>query len=222
MAGATSSKTVTEPVAEAAAEAVAAAAGSAPAPHEEPLGAPAPVTAQMALHQAHPVDGRTLRTVCGMFVTGVTVITSGDGGHAEGTTVNSFTSVSLDPPLVLFCLHNESRLRTVVEQSRTFVVNFLQGQQESLARAFAGKGTAEIRDVTHHPSVTGVPVLSDALAFLSCRMVDAFDGGDHTIFVGQVVELGVPRRHQEPLVFFRGLLGALEEELRGVHPIIDG
>jgi flavin reductase (DIM6/NTAB) family NADH-FMN oxidoreductase RutF len=187
-----------------------------------PPGTPAAVTARMALHQAHPVDGRTLRTVCGMFVTGVTVITSGDGEHAEGTTVNSFTSVSLDPPLVLFCLHNESRLRTVVERSGMFVVNFLQGMQESVARAFAGKGTAEIGDVPHHSSVTGVPVLSDALAFLSCRTVDVFDGGDHTIFVGQVVELGVPRHHQEPLVFFRGWLGALEEELRGVHPIIDG
>ncbi|WP_308190714.1 flavin reductase family protein [Streptomyces sp. HPF1205] len=215
MAGATSSQAA--PGA-AAAEYGGAGAGSA----DVPPGTPAPVTDRMSLHQAHPVDGRSLRTVCGMFVTGVTVITSGDADHAEGTTVNSFTSVSLDPPLVLFCLHNESRLRAVVEGSRKFVVNFLQGQQEGLARAFAGKGTAEIRDVAHHPSVTGVPVLSDALAFLSCRLVDAFDGGDHTIFVGQVVELGVPRQHQEPLVFFRGWLGALEEELRGVHPIIDG
>ena len=212
MAGATSSRTV----------AAAAVSGSAAAPTGQPPAGPAPAAGLMSLHQAHPVDGRTLRTVAGMFVTGVTVITSGEEGNAEGTTVNSFTSVSLDPPLVLFCLHNDSRLRAVVEGCGKFVVNFLQGQQESLARAFAGKGTAEIRDVAHHPSVTGVPVLSDALAFLSCRTVDAFDGGDHTIFVGQVVELGVPRQHQEPLVFFRGWLGALEEELRGVHPIIDG
>ncbi|WP_433887698.1 flavin reductase family protein [Streptomyces sp. CA-111067] len=172
--------------------------------------------------EAAPVDGRTLRDVCGMFVTGVTVITSGEDGDAEGTTVNSFTSVSLDPPLVLFCLHKESRLRAVVDASRKFVVNFLQGQQEGLARAFAGKGTAEIRDVATHPSVTGVPVLSDALAFLSCRLVDEFDGGDHTVFIGEVVELGVPRQHQEPLVFFRGWLGALDEELRGVPSIVDG
>jgi flavin reductase (DIM6/NTAB) family NADH-FMN oxidoreductase RutF len=214
MAGATPSKTT-------AAEAAAAVGGAAPPPGEQPAAA-APVPGLMSLHQAHPVDGRSLRTVCGMFVTGVTVITSGEDGQAEGTTVNSFTSVSLDPPLVLFCLHNDSRLRAVVEDSQKFVVNFLQGQQEGLARAFAGKGTAEIRDVAHHPSVTGVPVLSDALAFLSCRLVATHDGGDHTIFVGQVVELGVPRQHQEPLVFFRGWLGALEEELRGVHPIIDG
>lgn len=214
MAGGTSSNAVV-------AQAAAGAAGVAAPPGARP-GAGAPAGGSMSLHQAHPVDGRTLRTVCGMFVTGVTVITSGEEGRAEGTTVNSFTSVSLDPPLVLFCLHKESRLRAVVQESGKFVVNFLQGQQESLARAFAGKNTAEIRDVANHPSVTGVPVLSDALAFLSCRTVEEFDGGDHTIFLGQVVELGVPRQHQEPLVFFRGWLGALEEELRGVHPIIDG
>ncbi|MFF6958454.1 flavin reductase [Streptomyces sp. NPDC008317] len=197
-------------------------AGDTVAPPEERVGEPAPLSRLMSLHQAHPVDGRSLRTVCGMFVTGVTVITSGEDGNAEGTTVNSFTSVSLDPPLVLFCLHNESRLRSVVRESGKFVVNFLQGQQEGVARAFAGKGTAEIHDVANHPSVTGVPVLSEALAFLSCHLVEEFDGGDHTIFLGRVVELGVPRQHQEPLVFFRGWLGALEEELRGVHPIIDG
>jgi 3-hydroxy-9,10-secoandrosta-1,3,5(10)-triene-9,17-dione monooxygenase reductase component len=197
-------------------------AGGTVAPPGEEAAGTAPAGGLMALHQAHPVDGRSLRTVCGMFVTGVTVITSGEAGNAEGTTVNSFTSVSLDPPLVLFCLHNESRLRAVVRESGKFVVNFLQGQQESIARAFAGKGTAEIHDVANHPSVTGVPVLSEALAFLSCHVADEFDGGDHTIFVGRVVELGVPRQHQEPLVFFRGWLGALQEELRGVHPIIDG
>ncbi|WP_079032069.1 flavin reductase family protein [Streptomyces specialis] len=175
-----------------------------------------------ALHRAKPVEGRTLRDVCGHFVTGVTVITAGQGKAAAGTTVNSFTSVSLDPPLVLFCLHNESRLRAVVEDGGAYVVNFLSGRQEKLARAFAGKSTAAITDCAHHASVTGVPVLSEALAFLSCRLVNAFHGGDHTIFVGEVVELGVPRDNQEPLIFFRGFLGALEEEPRGVHPIFDG
>jgi flavin reductase (DIM6/NTAB) family NADH-FMN oxidoreductase RutF len=175
-----------------------------------------------ALHQPEPVEGRLLRNVCGLFVTGVTVITSGAEGSSEGTTVNSFTSVSLDPPLVLFCLHKESRLRAVVEESGSFVVNFLSGPQEPLARAFAGRGTAAITDVKHHRSADGMPVLSDALAFLACRLVSEFDGGDHTIFLGQVVELGVPREHQEPLIFFRGSLGALEEEPRGVHPIFDG
>jgi flavin reductase (DIM6/NTAB) family NADH-FMN oxidoreductase RutF len=180
------------------------------------------VTSTPQLHEPQPVEGRLLRNVCGLFVTGVTVITTGEEGRSEGTTVNSFTSVSLDPPLVLFCLHKGSRLRAVVEESQAFTVNFLAGPQEPLARAFAGKGTAAVTDVPHHRSANGMPVLSDALAFLACRLVKQFDGGDHTIFMGQVVELGVPREHQEPLIFFRGSLGALEEEPRGAHPIFDG
>jgi 3-hydroxy-9,10-secoandrosta-1,3,5(10)-triene-9,17-dione monooxygenase reductase component len=176
----------------------------------------------MTLHQAQPIDGKMLRKVCGHFVTGVTVVTSGVDGRAMGTTVNSFTSVSLDPPLVLFCLHQESRLRAVLEESRLFVVNFLAGQQESLAWAFAGRETAVIEDVANHRSVGGTPILSDALAFLACRLVNEFEGGDHTIFLGEVIELGISRQNQEPLIFFRGSLGALAEEQRGIHPIWDG
>jgi len=174
------------------------------------------------LDQAQPIDGRMLRSVCGLFVTGVTVITSGTGSRAEGTTVNSFTSVSLDPPLVLFCLHKDSRLHEVLEESRMFVVNFLAGQQKPLARAFAGKSTAKLHGVAHYRSAGGVPILSDSLAFLACDVVDQFEGGDHTIFVGEVLELGTPRRNQDPLVFFRGSLGSLEDEPHAVHSIVDG
>ncbi len=168
------------------------------------------------------MDAKALRNVCGHFVTGVTVITSGSAARAAGTTVNSFTSVSLDPPLVLFCLHNDSRLRQIVETSGVYVVNFLSGRQKRLAWAFANQERAGLRDVAHRHVSTGVPVLSEALAFLSCRLVNTFEGGDHTIFLGEVVELGVPRRHQEPLIFFRGSLSALEEEQECCSPIFDG
>ncbi|SEK86445.1 flavin reductase family protein [Streptacidiphilus jiangxiensis] len=168
------------------------------------------------------VDGRTLRSVCGLFVTGVTVITSGAGDTATGTTVNSFTSVSLDPPLVLFCLHRDSRLRSVVEQSQAFAVNFLSSRQEQLALSFAGAQTADFGGVRHQGSATGVPVLSEALAYLSCRLVNEFDGGDHAIYLGEVVELGLPQRHHDPLIFFRGSLGALEDQTPPHHPIFDG
>ncbi|MBO0806752.1 MAG: flavin reductase [Actinobacteria bacterium] len=163
-----------------------------------------------------------LRNVCGLFVTGVTVITSGLDGRSDGTTVNSFTSVSLDPPLVLFCLHNQSRLRPMLAESGLFVVNFLAGRQERLARAFAGKQAAAFREVAHHHSVDGVPVLSDALAFLACAIVNEIEGGDHTIYVGEVREVGVPRHNAEPLIFFRGSLGALEHEPVTIPPIWDG
>lgn len=168
------------------------------------------------------MDSRTLRHVCGYFVTGVTVVTSGSAGGSAGTTVNSFTSVSLKPPLVLFCLHNESRLKAVVEDCGLYVVNFLAGRQKRLARTFADRRLASLRDVAHHHTSTGVPVLSEALAFLSCRLVNTFGGGDHTIFLGEVTELGVPRRHQEPLIFFRGFLSSLEDEHECCSPIFDG
>jgi 3-hydroxy-9,10-secoandrosta-1,3,5(10)-triene-9,17-dione monooxygenase reductase component len=172
---------------------------------------------------APSVEPGMLRHACGLFVTGVTVVTSGTGEEAAGTTVNSFTSVSLQPPLVLFCLHNDSRLRTVVERSGAYVVNFLAGGQGRLARAFAGRESAGIREVPHHHTDTGMPVLSEALAFLSCRLVSTLEGGDHTIFLGEVIRLGMQAQYRDPLIFFRGSLGALEDEdLRRGNPIFDG
>ncbi|MCB5169599.1 flavin reductase family protein [Streptomyces bambusae] len=162
-------------------------------------------------HEKHPIDARSLRRVCGLFTTGVTVITTGPEGRAEGTTVNSFTSVSLEPPLVLFCLHKQSRLHTALQESGGFTVNFLSGRQEKLARAFAGRqpnGFGE--DAPHHFGAGGLPVLTEALAYLTCRTVDVHEGGDHDIVVGEVVELGVPEQDREPLIFFDGSLGALE------------
>ncbi|MEU7580006.1 flavin reductase family protein [Streptomyces sp. NPDC041068] len=158
---------------------------------------------------AGAVEPGLLRGVCGLFVTGVTVITSGRGERAAGTTVNSFTSVSLEPPLVLFCLHRGSRLHAVVEETGAYTVNFLAARQEPLARAFAGKETARVADVPYGLSATGVPFLGGALAHAACRLVNSVDGGDHTIFVGEVVELGLPDQSPDPLVFFRGELGPL-------------
>ncbi|MCT4356192.1 flavin reductase family protein [Streptomyces sp. Je 1-79] len=163
-------------------------------------------------HETQPIDPRALRRVCGLFVTGVTVITTAADGHAEGTTVNSFTSVSLDPPLVLFCLHRQSRLRKVLVESGGFTVNFLAGRQEKLARAFAGRQPDGFQDVPCHDGQTGLPVLSEALAFLTCRTVDIHDGGDHDIIVGEVVELGVPEQGGDPLIFYAGALGTLDGE----------
>lgn len=185
-----------------------------PAPDIVPV--PAPVTAPPA------VEALALRTICSLFVTGVTVITSGVAGRSAGTTVNSFTSVSLEPPLVLFCLHRQSRLLEVARESERFVVNFLSGRQEQLARAFAGRKTAQLEDFAHRRTDDGMPVLDNALAYLSCRLVDEMDGGDHTILLGEVVGLGAAPRHTEPLVFFRGTMGMLEDELYFPHPIWDG
>jgi 3-hydroxy-9,10-secoandrosta-1,3,5(10)-triene-9,17-dione monooxygenase reductase component len=168
------------------------------------------------------VDPKMLRTVCGHFVTGVTVITTALRGEAAGATVNSFTSVSLDPPLVLFCLHRGSRFAALVHESGSFAVNFLAGGQERVAWAFAAKETARFHDLPHQESEAGGPILREALAYLCCRTVNEFDGGDHTIFVGEVVRLGVQRHQDEPLVFYRGAMKRLEQEFPAAYAIWDG
>ena len=155
-------------------------------------------------------------------MTGVTVVTTGTDVHAAGATVNSFTSVSLEPPLVLFCLHERSRLHETLASSGAFTVNFLADLQAGVARAFAGRDTATFRNVAHHRAALGVPVLSEALAFMVCRIVDRFVGGDHVIILGEVVELGEPLRHREPLIFFQGAFGALERDARAHNHILDG
>ncbi|MEU6219580.1 flavin reductase family protein [Streptomyces sp. NPDC047022] len=162
-----------------------------------------------------PIDGRALRTACGYFATGVTVITSGNGVEDAGTTVNSFTSVSLEPPLVLICLHEKSRLLPVVQDARGFVVNFLTKQQESVAWAFSGRQTARLEEIPHHRSAHGLPVLSEALAHLECRLSAEYDGGDHSILLGEVVGLGTPESEEHPLIFFQGAMRELGEGRAG-------
>jgi flavin reductase (DIM6/NTAB) family NADH-FMN oxidoreductase RutF len=161
-----------------------------------------------------PLDGRALRTVCGNFATGVTVITTGGAQNGAATTVNSFTSVSLEPPLVLFCLHRQSRLRPALQESGGFVVNFLTHNQENLAWKFSGRGSARLAEVPHHRSASGLPVLSEALAFLECRLADEYDGGDHAILLGEVTGLGTSTEETDPLVFYRGAMRALGSGLR--------
>ncbi|MHA6758326.1 flavin reductase family protein [Streptacidiphilus sp. PAMC 29251] len=169
------------------------------------------IPTQQAPRPTQPVEAAALRRTCAHFATGVTVITTGGPDHSVGATVNSFTSVSLDPPLVLFCLHRGSRLRPVISGERGFVVNFLAAQQEPLAQAFAARESAVFEDVTHHRSADGLPILSDALAFLACRLLKEYDGGDHIIVLGEVVDLGVPSEDEDPLIFYRGAMHALEE-----------
>lgn len=160
--------------------------------------------------ERQPIEPLSLRRACGLFTTGVTVVSTGPSGRAEGTTVNSFTSVSLDPPLVLFCLHKKSRLHGLLEESGGFTVNLLSGRQQSLARYFAKKRTDSFAGVPHHLTANGLPALSEALAYIACSTVDVHAAGDHDIVIGEVVELGLPRHGVEPLIFFDGSLGTLE------------
>lgn len=152
------------------------------------------------------VDTKLLRQVAGHFATGVTVITTKLGHEVKGMTANSFTSLSLDPPLVLFCIEPVRSLHTAIEEARAFTVNILAADQEELSRHFAQSLTVEeghFRDIAHRLGQTGTPILDGVLAYLECQLEMAYEGGDHTIFIGRVVALEILRDHP-PLMFFKG------------------
>lgn len=149
------------------------------------------------------IDQAEMRQVLGHFATGVTVITAASADGPVGMAANSFTSVSLDPPLVLFCAGKSSGTWPLIEASGAFAVNVLDAGQEKISRLFASKEADRFAGVGHHAGVSGSPILKDALAFLDCRIETLHDAGDHVIVVGEVVQLGV-LHEGSPLVFFRG------------------
>jgi flavin reductase (DIM6/NTAB) family NADH-FMN oxidoreductase RutF len=135
-------------------------------------------------------DTQAFRHVVGAFATGVTVATVG-GDVPHGMTANSFTSVSLDPPLVLVCVRRDAVMHGSVERFGAFGVSVLAAHQEQVARHFADRrrplGRAQFEPVDWRPGPrTGAPLITGALAHLECRLWRSYDGGDHSIFVGAV------------------------------------
>ncbi len=150
-----------------------------------------------------PIDKPEFRRVLGHFAAGVTVITTvGDDGKPYGLTATAFTSVSLEPPLVLVCVDKRAESHPHFHASRVFAVNFLGVDHEHLSRRFAVTGGDKFKDLAIRAGVTGAPLLSEALGYLECRTVEIFEGGDHTIFLGQVE--AADAREGEPLLYFRG------------------
>ncbi len=136
------------------------------------------------------ISYETFRHVLGQWASGVTVVTSKGGNGPEGLTVSSFSSVSLDPPLVLVCLHHGSDTLAAIEHSQAFAVNLLAVDQGDTGRRFAGLlpgVTDRFAGVATTQAVTGSPVLTKALAVIDCRVWHALDAGDHRIIVGEVV-----------------------------------
>jgi flavin reductase (DIM6/NTAB) family NADH-FMN oxidoreductase RutF len=157
------------------------------------------------------VDAQQFRTVIGSFATGVTVITAAADGELHGMTANAVTSLSLDPVMVLICVDKSTHAHAMLERSGAFAVNILGQHQEDVSRLFARKAPPErgtLRGQAFRSGETGAPLIEGCLAFLECRVGDVFEGGDHTIFTGQVVGMGVAEDMQ-PLLFFRGRYRAL-------------
>ncbi|HEY7485963.1 MAG TPA: flavin reductase family protein [Streptosporangiaceae bacterium] len=144
----------------------------------------------------------------GRFVTGVTVATACADDTFVGVTANSFTSVSLDPPLVLFCVHNDAHVCGPLQQAGAFAINILGADQAHVSRQFAGARVDRFAGVPVREGVTASPILRDALAYLECHIAGVMSGGDHLIILGAVCDLGV-QRDDRPLTFYRGDYGRL-------------
>jgi flavin reductase (DIM6/NTAB) family NADH-FMN oxidoreductase RutF len=157
-------------------------------------------------------SGQEFRQAAGSFATGVTVVTSRDGEHGYGMTANSFSSVSLDPPLVLVCVIARTEGSDVIERHGKFAVNILAADQEPISRYFASKdrprGPDAFRDVSHRLGVTGCPIIDGVAGHLDCTLVATHEAGDHIIFVGEVQALDLSP-DAEPLVFHGGSYRAL-------------
>jgi 3-hydroxy-9,10-secoandrosta-1,3,5(10)-triene-9,17-dione monooxygenase reductase component len=154
-----------------------------------------------------PESGARLRHVLGCFATGVTVVTAVTPDGPVGMVANSFTSVSLDPPLVLFCAGLGSDTWPKIRPVGAFCVNVLGREQEALAHQFSAKGVDRYMAVEHAPGPVGAPRLAGALAQIDCQIFAEHPAGDHLIVVGAVVSLELHPEAESrpaPLIFFRG------------------
>jgi flavin reductase (DIM6/NTAB) family NADH-FMN oxidoreductase RutF len=148
------------------------------------------------------MDEREYRRVIGGFGTGVAVVTTRTADGPSGMTVNSLTSVSLDPPLLLVCLARGTRTAKAVEQAGAFVVNLLDHTQKAVANTFAAAGEDHFRDVELNPDADGLPVLCGGLGHLRCEVERIDEGGDHVIVLARVAEAVMGSG--DPLLFYRG------------------
>jgi 3-hydroxy-9,10-secoandrosta-1,3,5(10)-triene-9,17-dione monooxygenase reductase component len=156
-----------------------------------------------------PVDPRVLREVLGHFASGVTVVTADTADGPIGFTCQSFSSLSLDPPLVVFAPARTSRTWPRLRDIGHFCVNVLAEDQTALSQNFARSGADKFAGVPWTRSRLGSPVLEDVVAWIDCELWAEYDGGDHTIVAGRVLDLGAdPGRR--PLLFHRGSYGLLD------------
>ena len=145
----------------------------------------------------------SLREVFGLFPTGIAVVTASASGSLYGVTINSFSSLSLEPPLVLFSLARGLHTLHALLSARTFAIHFLREDQRHVSARFAKALSDKWNDVPYRQGVTGCPVIESALAVLECRLHAQYDGGDHVIIVGRIAHL---EKHpgSNPLIFYRG------------------
>jgi flavin reductase (DIM6/NTAB) family NADH-FMN oxidoreductase RutF len=152
-------------------------------------------------------DQKAYRSALGTFATGVTVVTARDAsGGAHGLTVNSFTSVSLNPPMVLWCLGDSSDSWDLFSSCESFAINVLEAGQDAFAMRFAGKGDQALTADEFTTLATGSPVLSQAVASFDCTIVQRVHAGDHLILIGETQAW--QSREGDGLTYFKGRFGS--------------
>jgi 3-hydroxy-9,10-secoandrosta-1,3,5(10)-triene-9,17-dione monooxygenase reductase component len=174
------------------------------------------------------IDPQTYRDVMGRFVTGVTVVTTLENPNAGdsqpwGTTVNSFTAVSLDPPLILVAIGRERSIHPIIERTHRFAVNILGEGTEAISDCFSGAPSALPRsafcDAEYALGECGLPILESAIAYVGCEVETIIPAGDHTVYIARVVEAGTRDDPGWPLLYFRRRYLSIERaataDLRG-------
>lgn len=161
------------------------------------------------------VDPSTYRDLLGHFATGVTVVTVDTGERVHGMTVNSFSSVSLDPPLVQFGADVDTLTHDLVAEAGHYGVNVLRRDQEDLSNRFAGAHhdmTDPFEDIELETGPSGAPLFADALVTFDCTLEASHPAGDHTIYIGRVEAGSFIDADADPLTFYRGDYGTITEE----------
>lgn len=156
------------------------------------------------------IDANAYKNVMGSFPSGVTVITTlDDDGDVVGLTASAFSSLSMDPPLVLFCPNYTSDSYPMLIRNRRFAIHLLSGTQQNEAYTFARKGKDKAAGLDWVLSELGNPLLPNATAIIECELWREYEGGDHAIMVGAVKNLILPESPASSLVYCRGKMGAL-------------
>jgi flavin reductase (DIM6/NTAB) family NADH-FMN oxidoreductase RutF len=160
-------------------------------------------------------SGVDFRNALGVFATGVTVITTQGVEHPFGMTANAFSSVSLDPPLVLVCVISGTTGAESIERNGVFAVNILGAEHEPISRYFSSKdrprGPDAFKEIPHFFGVTGAPILEGAAGYLDCQVHGAHEAGDHIIFIGEVMALGF-ESEVDPLLYHGGRYRSVRDD----------
>jgi flavin reductase (DIM6/NTAB) family NADH-FMN oxidoreductase RutF len=155
-----------------------------------------------------PIDPDLFRSVLGRFATGVTVVTTRDESGDHGMTVSAFSSLSLEPPLILVCVAHDAMMTPVISKAQDFVVNILSDGQEALSRRFSSKLDDRFAGIGFTRGEHGVVILDDTLAWMECRVQHCYIEGDHTIITAAVERARA--NDARPLLYYRGGYAQLE------------